>query len=360
MINYKPSHSSLFLILALLSACTLNADVHDNNLNTPDPPTNGGTGGSSVVPNPEDGGTAGTGGSAEGGSAGVGGDTSEGGSENYPDAGVAGSAGEAGTGNVANDAGTDPDPVVRVCNTPQAIGSDKGNWFTTNTLNTEFRSHWFQLIDTDGFVDSCTYVGRIKWYQPVTDQLGYVWYDSVGLIDNPITILTIHFDDDGSVSDVIRSDGLVLPGMGYSHGICYPTDMSERDQAYYGLDREYQLKHCFYNKLNYHGLGFVGIFRGAWANDFSKPVLLDLLSEPPVDVAVPEVVPVWEPLYPGEEFHPANYAPGCRKDYFPAECFASYPEGCKPSLSDEEYLGMTVCLELCSQGNYSCTVVNGD
>jgi hypothetical protein len=221
--------------------------------------------------------------SVEAGNAGVGGSAGsagEGGSENYPDAGVAGSGGEAGTGNVGNDAGTDPDPVVRECDTPQAIGSDKGNWFTTNALNTEFRSHWFQLTNADGFVDSCTYVGGIKWYHPVTDQLGYVWYESVGLIDNPITILTIHFDDDGAVMDVIRSDGLVLPGMGYSRGGCYSPDLSDRDLAYYGLDREYQLKHCFYNKLNYQGVGGVGLFRGEWDDDFSKPILLEVLREP--------------------------------------------------------------------------------
>jgi hypothetical protein len=282
MINYKPSHSSLFLILALLSACTLNADVHDNNLNTPEPPTNGGTGGSSVVPNPEDGGTGGTagaGGSSEGGSAGVGGDTSEGGSENYPDAGVAGSAGEAGTGNVT-DAGTDPDPVVRECDTPQAIGSDKGNWFTTNTLNTEFRSHWFQLIDAGGFTDSCTYVGRIKWYQPVTDQLGYVWYESNGLWDDPTTIFTINFTEGGAVADgdQLRPE----PGASYSVGPCNRAYEDTEWEGYGSISilrPEYELKYCFRNKLNYNWGGVVGLFRGSWDDDFSKPILLEPLRE---------------------------------------------------------------------------------
>jgi hypothetical protein len=279
MINYKPSHSSLFLILALLSACTLNADVHDNNLNTPDLPTNGGTGGSSVVPNPEDGGTAGTSGSAEGGSAGVGGDTSEGGSENYPDAGVAGSAGEAGTGNVANDAGTDPDPVVRVCNTPQAIGSDKGNWFTTNTLNTEFRSHWFQLIDADGFVDSCTYMGRIKWYRPEVDQLNKTWYVSDGLYDNPLTVFTVNFNADGSVADTFRSDGAVVyPGMNFSYETCdyydtfYPPPYT---------NVEYNLKYCILLWSASHAFKVVGLFRGEWDDSFQKPVLSEPVREYP-------------------------------------------------------------------------------
>lgn len=279
MKNYTSLSIPLFLTLML--GCALNADVSNNDISDNDPPV-GGSGGNTVLP--PNGGTAGVGGNSNagtGGSAGVGGDASEGGSENYPDAGVAGSAGEAGTGNVGNDAGTDPDPVVRVCNTPEAVGSDKGNWFTTNVFTRELRTHWFQLITADGFSsDGCTYVGNIKWYRPMTDQLGYVWYESGGMYDDPSTVFTVSFNEDGSVADKIlpsANGGTVSPGANFSIGVCYFASLDPQER--YSANGEYQLHGCLRNWVSGHALSGAGMFRGEWDDDFSKPILLEVLPE---------------------------------------------------------------------------------
>lgn len=277
MINYKSPHSSLFLVLALLSACTLNADVHDNNLNEPDPSNAGGTGGSAPLP------SGGSAGENVGGSAGVGGSEAgsagEGGFENYPDAGVAGSAGEAGTGNTPNDGGTDPDTVVRECDTPEAIGSDKDNWFTTNSGRVGLNSHWFQLIDADGFSnDGCTYVGQIKWYRPVVDQLGYTWYESGGMYDEPATVFTINFTADGLVAakNVPVGPG-IYPGMDFSYETCYPAFPNLIPQERYSSNAEYWLHGCIRDYTGGHTFIGPGMFRGTWDDDFSKPILLSPL-----------------------------------------------------------------------------------
>jgi hypothetical protein len=276
--NYNSSRTSLTLILALMSACTLNADVHDNNLNTPG---NGGSAGSSVVPNPNNGGTGGSGGSVSVGGtasvpdadAGVAGNAGTGGTVSFADAGVAGSDSDGGIIN--------PDPPVRVCDTPKAIGSDYGNWFTTNTVNINLRINWFQLIDENGFIDSCTYVGRIKWYHPEVDQLNQTWYVSDGLWDDPTTIFTINFNTDGSVMDRVDYPS-IYPGAGYTVGNCLRAYEDPEWEGYGSisiLKPEYELKYCFRNKTNYNWYGVVGLFRGTWDDSFQKPVLPKPVTE---------------------------------------------------------------------------------
>lgn len=273
MKNHNLPLTSLFLIL--LSACTLNADVHDNNLNTPDPPNGGGTGGSSVVP------TAGNAGTSAGGSpsasvdggvdAGAGGDVGVGGTVSFADAGV--------DSGVEPQPEPEPEPEPRVCNTPSAVGSDQSNWFTTNTGNREFRSHWFQLIDANGFIDSCTYVGRIKWYHPEVDQLNKTWYVSDGLYDNPLTIFTINFNADGSVGDTFRSDGAVVyPGMNFSYETCNYYD-TFYPPPYTNV--EFNLKYCILLWSATHSFKVVGLFRGEWDDSFQKPVLSEPVREYP-------------------------------------------------------------------------------
>lgn len=284
MKNYNLPLTSLFLFL--MNACALNADVANNNISN-EPGNSAGTsgvGGSSVVP--PAGGAGGNAGTSTGGSpsvsvdggveAGAGGDIGIGGSVSFTDAGT--DEGDAGVQPEPEpepqpepEPEPEPQPQPRVCDTPEAIGSDKGNWFTTNTPTDEFRSHWFQLIDANGFVDSCTYVGRIKWYHPEVDQLNKTWYVSDGLYDNPLTVFTINFNADGSVGDTFRSDGArVYPGMNFSYETCYYYDMFYPPPH---TNVEYNLKYCMLWWVSSHAHRVIGLFRGEWDDSFQKPIL---------------------------------------------------------------------------------------
>lgn len=243
----------------------IDSDVTETNTTTVTTTTvvnnSGGSGGSN---SDSSGGTAGS----DVGPAGSGGSSVD----NTNDAGVGGSS------DVTEPDATTPEPLPRSCDTPQAIGSDKTNWFTTNTRHLELRSHWFQMIDADGFSsDRCTYVGHIKWYHPMTDQLGYVWYESDGLFDNSTTVFTINFTDEGLVKFDPRN-----VRVGFSYETCH-QGFTEQEVAHntYGVNgNEYVLKQCIYDKTNYNWLGGLGMFRGVWSDSFSKPILLAPVPEP--------------------------------------------------------------------------------
>lgn len=285
MRNYKLLQTSS--IFALLVGCKLNAAVDNSDISNGIDPS-GGAGGSTAAPIPGTGGASGSVGNAgNGGNPEVGGDAGS-----VSNAGVGGTAGgtlsDAGVDqdldggfNNQPDAPSPPDPVERVCNTPAAIASDKTNWFTTNAGRLELRTHWFQLTDAGGFsTDGCTYVGRIKWYHPETDSLGYTWYETGGLHDEPSTIFTINFTVDGAVADEILpspAGDRVYPGTSFSYETCYFADLVPPER--YSTNDEYQLHGCIRDWAGGHALSGVGLFRGVWDDNFSKPVLLAPLRE---------------------------------------------------------------------------------